>query len=45
MSQKLFIQKLVAEALTILEALGLPLNSLTERRKVKMAKVFWLLRI
>ncbi|MCA3058537.1 MAG: hypothetical protein ING60_01755, partial [Rhodocyclaceae bacterium] len=34
------IASLVADALTIVEAFGVPLAGLTERRKLKMAKAF-----
>lgn len=37
---KVKIESLVREALQILEALGIPVNSLSERRKAKMAKAF-----
>lgn len=40
MASKTSIENLVRQALQILEALGVPLDGLTERRKEKMAKAF-----
>lgn len=34
------MKNMIAEALDILQALGIPINDLTERRKTKMAKAF-----
>ncbi len=40
MPSKKHLKKIVAEALAILEAFGIPINEMTERRREKMAKAF-----